>query len=72
MERQGTSWTEYRIHVMASLDALKKSNERIMCKLDEMESDITMLKFKAGIWGLAGAALPIVLLLGTAWAKGII
>lgn len=55
----GKSWKELSMYV---LEELKRLNEN--CKTFEAENkkiivDLAMLKVKAGVWGLAGGLIPV-------------
>ena len=48
------SWTEWRQHVLITLKDLNS-------KMDQVRLEVAGLKVKAGIWGLVGAAIPVLL-----------
>ncbi len=57
------SWTEWRQHVLITLTALTE-------KMDSVSTDVAQLKVKAGIWGLLGGAIPVVIALVFLMVKG--
>jgi len=56
------SWTEWRQHVLITL---KDVNE----KVDTLIVEVAMLKVKAGIWGLVGGSIPVIIGLALAYLK---
>ena len=47
-------WSEYERMVIHRLDSLEG-------KVDKLVTDVAGLKVKAGIWGLIGGAIPVVI-----------
>jgi len=56
------SWTEWRRHVLITLEDLNG-------KMDKVRVEVAELKIKAGIWGLVGAAIPVLIGLGIMLVK---
>ena len=60
-------WKEYQVHVLAELKRLNTCYNGLNEKVDKLCRDIAGLKVKAGIWGIMGGGIPIIILLGI-WA----
>lgn len=61
MEENNNGWAEYKRRVLYQLDELTKSNESIEKKLDDLKTDVIILKTKAVLYGaIAGLAVTIV------------
>ena len=58
-------WKEWSIHVLAELERLSTSIEKLDEKMDKFivqsTQDVTNLKAKAGIWGAAAGLIPSIL-----------
>ncbi len=59
MADDGT-WDEWSKHVLLELKRLGTGQESHNTLLSEIKSQIATLKVKAGIWGLIGGAIPVV------------
>ena len=59
----GNDWKEYRRLVLSELERLNAHGERIDKALATISTDITMLKVKAGLWGLLGGLVPVTVML---------
>jgi len=57
-------WSEWAKHVLAELERLNSCYEKLDLRIQEMHTDIVTLKIKAGIWGLVGGIIPVLVLLG--------
>lgn len=57
-------WNEYQEFVLRELKRLNNNIEKIEDKLDNISKDTVVLKVKAGLWGLLGGAIPILIALG--------
>jgi len=53
------SWDEYRMFVVQELKGLRIQAAETHKLVDKNHTDIAMLKVRAGIWGLVGAAIPV-------------
>ena len=42
---------------------LRKSHEKLQEDVTKIREDVAVLKFKAGVWGLLGGAVPAAILL---------
>jgi hypothetical protein len=57
-------WSEYRLLLLDGLEEVKVQQERMLEKLNTIEKEIAVLKFKSGLWGtLAGAIAAITAML---------
>ena len=58
-------WQEWSKHVLAELKRLSDSYDKLDSKFDEqfnkLSVEIAKLKVKAGVWGMLGGALPVVI-----------
>ena len=59
------TWTEWSRHVLAELKRLSDNYDRLDSRIDdrfnELYVEIAKLKVKAGVWGMLGGALPVVI-----------
>ena len=80
MAAEDEQWSEYRMLIVSELERLGRAIEALRERLEEMEDarrkelgrvhvEIAMLKVKAGIWGLMGAAIPICVAILLEWLK---
>jgi len=67
----GNGWDEYKRLVMDKLDTLSEQVSSMNKKLSQVRLDVAGLKIKAGVWGLIGSAIPVVIGLGIFYLKGI-
>ena len=74
-DRAKNGWSEWSKYVLQELKRLNDCYESLNKKMDEIckgvekkiqknREDIIVLKLKAGLWGLLGGAIPIVIALG--------
>lgn len=56
-------WTQWSNHVLKELDRLNEAAEATNKQLSDIRVEIAMLKVKSGLWGMAGAAVPVALAL---------
>ena len=72
-------WKKYKIWVIdgirrlrVEVDALKKRiDDVVMVKLNAIETDITKLQMKSGIWGLIAGLLGVTIALLIKWGVGL-
>ena len=64
MPPDNDSWDEWRIYILKELKRQAEQNKQVIHKLDEVKTDIATLKVKAGVWGLIGGMIPVVVILG--------
>lgn len=62
-------WKEHQIHVLAELKRLNECYYRLDARIVRIGIDLSNLKAKAGIWGLFGGAIPIIIGLGIWFLK---
>ena len=55
---RASDWGEYRRLVIAELERLNLNLEKIASRLTKNETDVELLKFKAGLWGAIAGAIP--------------
>ncbi len=56
-------WNTWSKYVLKELERLNNVAEAMNAKLDKVITDITVLKMKAGVWGLIGGMIPILIAL---------
>ena len=54
-----SKWEEWGKHVLAELERLDKSNRECRNCVARLQTEVSNLKLKSGIWGVVGAAIPI-------------
>jgi hypothetical protein len=58
------SWSEYRFHVIKSLNRIDNTLDKLWQALSDVKRDVTTLKIKLAVWsaafGFVGASIPIV------------
>lgn len=57
-------WSEYQKLVLSELERHNGLIEDIRNKLGKIETDIAMLKVKAGFWGALAGAIPVAIAMG--------
>jgi len=63
-------WKEWSKYVLNKLGDLEDQNKTLNTKMDKVIIAVATLKVKAGIWGIMGGGIPIVILLGIWLLKG--
>ena len=63
-------WNEWKRHVVPELERLSKCYESLDAKVDNLITSVAGLKVKAGVWGLIGAAIPVLIGLGIMAIRG--
>lgn len=58
------SWAEWSKFVLKELERLNSCYKDLDAKVGNIAVDIAMLKVKAGLWGLIGGAIPVLLMVG--------
>lgn len=56
-------WNEWSRYVLKELERLNTCYEQVRIELGNIKTEVTMLKVKAGFWGLLGGAIPIAIAL---------
>lgn len=57
---ENQEWSRWENYVIEKLKSLERSHQSLLEELHKIEIQIAMLKVKSGLWGAAGAAIPIV------------
>jgi len=65
-------WAEWSRHVLKELERLDHCYEELNKQCTRVNIEMNILKVKAGIWGLIGAAIPVVIGLAVLYMKHII
>jgi len=52
-------WSEYEKLVMSTLERYQTWLENINLKLEQVNTEITKLKIKAGVWGALAGMIPV-------------
>lgn len=66
------SWAQWSKYVLAELKRINEAIDALDVKIDrikdeqisQLKIEIAMLKVKAGVWGLLGGALPVIIFIG--------
>lgn len=66
------NWDKYQEWVIRDLKRLSENIKEIDNKLDDISKDTAMLKVKAGMWGMIGGALPVIIALAFYLLKNLI
>ncbi|MBC8490464.1 MAG: hypothetical protein H8D45_30995 [Bacteroidetes bacterium] len=66
------NWDKYQEWVIRDLKRLSENIKEINNKLDDISKDTAMLKVKAGMWGMIGGALPVIIALAFYLLKNLI
>lgn len=65
MDEKNNGWNEYEKLVLAELKRLGGNQNRMNCKLDgfmsQVQTELAVLKLKAGVWGAAAGAIPLLI-----------
>jgi len=56
-------WTEWSKHVLHELERLNSCMLHIDDEIMKISIEVAMLKVKAGIWGIVGGSIPVVIAL---------
>jgi len=63
------SWQQWSRYVLKELERLNECYEKLDNKVNNIANDISILKVKAGIWGLIGAAIPVTVMIILQYVK---
>lgn len=55
-------WAEYKLQVIFRMESLEKSVKELTCRVNDLTVEVSNLKLKSGLWGMAGSAIPVMLL----------
>ena len=59
MANENGDWREYKKLVISEIDRLSGHIGSLESKIDNLRSDVVMLKVKSGIWGLFAGLIPV-------------
>lgn len=62
-------WDEWSKYVLSELKRLSLAYEGLRETSEGIRIEIAKLKVKAGIWGLIGGAIPVVIMIFLWWMK---
>ena len=65
MAEKNGDWREYKKLVISEIDRLSGHIGSLESKIDNLRSDVVMLKVKSGIWGLFAGLIPVTIALVT-------
>lgn len=57
-------WNKWQEFVLNKLNTLETQYQSLDRKIDKLIEDVAGLKVKAGVWGMLGGAIPIIIGLG--------
>ena len=60
----GYEWTEWGRHVLKEQERQHDCIKELDMKVNEIITAIEVLKVKAGVWGLLGGLIPILVIIG--------
>lgn len=63
MDQLNSEWTQYQKLVLAELERHSDALDLIKKEIGLIQIDLAMLKVKAGVWGLMGGLVPVVIAL---------
>ena len=63
MPPNNKSWNEYRRYVVEKLETHSENFEGVFERLNRIDIAIATLKTKAGIFGLIGGSIPVLIML---------
>lgn len=67
---ENADWSSYQKLVLNELERHSKIIESVRDSVSKIKTDIEMLKYKSGMWGMLGATVPITILLLMSYVKG--
>lgn len=66
----GNGWNRHEEHVLRKLEELRGDQKRIYEEIQSLGRDVAALKVKAGVWGMLGGLVPVVIFLVGAFLQG--
>lgn len=63
VKESSNGWAEHSMYVRKELSRLSEGQVLLFEKMSEIRSQIAALRVKSGVWGAAGAMIPIGVLL---------
>lgn len=67
---QPNGWTEWGRHVLSEMERLNGCIEGINLRLRQYDIDMTVLKVKAGVWGVLGGLIPVLVTISIMFLSG--
>jgi hypothetical protein len=61
---ESNGWDEYKRLVLKELEDIKAGMRRMENKVDENCRRVVGLEVKAGVWGLLGGLIPVIIVMG--------
>ena len=55
-------WSEYQKLVLSELERLDKNVEALDLKVDKIQLEIGLLKYKSSLWGGLAGGIPVIVL----------
>ena len=71
-QQSENGWDQWQKHVLMELKRHSGWCEDLNDKLDALAVDVAGLKVKAGVWGLVGGSISVLILVGLLLARGIL
>ena len=65
-------WTKYSFYVLKQIETLVASDEDHEKRFNKINEDLVQLKIKAGVWGLLGGAIPVLIGIGVFFLRTLI
>jgi len=65
-------WNEWSKYVLSELQRLNTSYEGLRSETEKIRVEIATLKVKSGVWGAAGAMVPIAIIVILWIMKGVV
>lgn len=62
-KKDKNGWEENRKLICSDLDRHGKTLEKILVEIGTIKIEITKLQMKAGIWGLLGGLIPVLVMI---------
>lgn len=59
MAEPGNGWQEWSNYVLKELERLNDCYDKLDSSVQNIHTEIAMLKVKSGVWGAVGGAIPI-------------
>lgn len=62
-KKQDNGWSEWRHHVLIELERLNKGQSEMKIEISKIQTNVTVLKLKAGVWGAIAGMIPVLIML---------
>ena len=63
LQADSDSWDQWQVFVLKELERLNEHYEGMRKEVGKIHTEVATLKARAGLWGAAGAAIPVLLML---------